>query len=79
MNIEAILISLGQDKKVAMYTQIYITAFLPGLYVMSHIDLHRRFLNSLGKNYVPMICMAFGVYLHEYTSEYFVNTLDMGI
>jgi Na+-driven multidrug efflux pump len=46
---------------------------------MGHIDLHRRFLNSLGKNYVPMACLAIGVFSHQYSSKYFVIDLDMGI
>jgi Na+-driven multidrug efflux pump len=46
---------------------------------MAHIDLHRRFLNALGKNYVPMACLAVGVFTHWYSSRYFVIDQDMGI
>ena len=46
---------------------------------MGHIDLHRRFLNALGKNYVPMACLAFGVFTHKFSSDYFVIKLEMGI
>lgn len=53
--------------------------FLPGLFILAHIDLHRRFLNSLGKNYVPMLCLTIGVFLHIVFSYIFVIQNQMEI
>jgi Na+-driven multidrug efflux pump len=54
-------------------------AFLPGLFIMAHIDLHKRFLNSLGKNNIPMICLTIGVISHFFLSLYFVIYQQKGI
>lgn len=78
-NIEPVLLLLYQDEKVAKYTEEYVMTFLPGLFILAHIDLHRRFLNSLGKNYVPMLCLTVGVFLHIILSYIFVIRYQMEI
>jgi Na+-driven multidrug efflux pump len=54
-------------------------AFLPGLFIQSHIDIHRRFLNSIGKNSVPLISLFIGMVFHLFFNWYFVLYLEMGI
>ena len=54
-------------------------AFLPGLFIQAHIDVHRRFLNSIGKNSVPLISLFIGMVFHLFFNWYFVLHLEMGI
>jgi len=54
-------------------------AFLPGLFIQAHIDIHRRFLNSIGKNSIPMISLFIGIFFHFIFSKILVIDLKMGI
>jgi Na+-driven multidrug efflux pump len=54
-------------------------AFLPGLFIQAHVDIHRRFLNSIGKNSIPMISLFIGIFFHLIFSWFFVLYLKMGI
>lgn len=79
-NVESVLNSIEvTTPNVARYTQEYILAFLPGLFLMAHTDLHRKFLNSLGKNNVPMVCLTLGTLTHFVWCQIFVINLQMGI
>lgn len=80
MNVESILLAIEAcSPEVASYTEEYIMAFLPGMFIMAHTDLHRRFLNSLGKNNVPMLCLTFGTLTHFLWCNIFVTKLQLGI
>ena len=63
----------------AEYTSEYMYAFLPGLFILGHIDIHRRFLQSMGFNKMPMICLSIGVVIHYFLSYLFVLKWHMGI
>ena len=54
-------------------------AILPGLFIQAHVDIHRRFLNSIGKNSIPMISLFIGIFFHFIFSWFFVLYLKMGI
>ena len=54
-------------------------AFLPGLFIQAHIDIHRRFLNSIGKNSIPMISLFIGIFFHFIFSWIFVIYFKLGI
>ena len=54
-------------------------AFLPGLFIQAHVDIHRRFLNSIGKNSIPMISLFIDIFFHFIFSWFFVLYLKMGI
>ncbi len=47
--------------------------------MQAHIDIHRRFLNSIGKNSVPLISLFIGMIFHLFFNWYFVLHLEMGI
>lgn len=74
-----LLIHLGQSELAAEYAQEYMFNFLPGLFILGHIDIHRRFLQSMGKNRMPMICLCIGVLVHLVLSYIFVIKMEMGI
>lgn len=76
---ENMLIALGQDPQAAKYAQEYMIAFLPGLVLLGLIDLHRRFLNSVGHTRPPFICLLVGTILHYFLSKYLVIEKQMGI
>ena len=77
--VEAILLYLGQDAEASRYAQIYAIYFLPGLYMQVLGDIQRKFLNSLGKNSVPMIAQAISSVLHLLWSYILVARMDMGV
>ena len=54
-------------------------AFLPGLIILGYADIHRRYLNSLGRNTVPLIALAIGTFAHYFISKHLVITLQLGI
>lgn len=62
-----------------MYCQQYMVAFLPGLLILGYADIHRRYLNSLGRNTVPLIALAIGTILHYFISKKLVVELELGI
>ena len=79
LNVERILLALKQDPEVSRLTQEYVRVYLPGLLVMGLVDLQSRFLNSLGKNYVPMICLSIGIVLHIISNYIFVLKMHLGL
>lgn len=72
---ERILLALGQDAEAAKYCQEYMIAFLPGLVILGYTDIHRRYLNSLGRNTVPLVALAVGTFSHYFVSKHFVITM----
>lgn len=62
-----------------MYAQEYMTVFLPGLFILAHIDIHRRFLNCVGRKNVPLYSLLLGIVIHIILSYYFVIVLKLGI
>lgn len=54
-------------------------AFLPGLIVLGYADLHRRFLNTIGRNKVPLVAMIIGTVIHYFVSVHLVIHCQMGI
>lgn len=54
-------------------------AFLPGLVILGYTDIHRRYLNSLGRNTVPLVALAVGTFSHYFVSKQFVITMQLGI
>ena len=53
--------------------------FLPGAMLMGYADAHRRYLNTLGKSYIPLVVMVIGTVLHYYVSRYLVIDKKMGM
>lgn len=47
--------------------------FLPGLFFYSQNDLQRKFLNSLGKNSVPLFTQTVSTILHVFWSYVFIE------
>ena len=54
-------------------------AFLPGLVLLGYADMHRRFLNSIGKNTIPLFALVIGTAMHYFLSKYLVIDCKMGI
>lgn len=54
-------------------------AFLPGLVILGYTDIHRRYLNSLGRNTVPLVALAVGTFAHYFVSKHLVITCQLGI
>lgn len=46
---------------------------------MGLIDSQRRFLNMMGKNYIPLICQSTGIILHIFLCYKFVWVLELEI
>jgi Na+-driven multidrug efflux pump len=79
MQSKSILLYFKQDQKVAEYASTYIMCYLPGLYILGLNDCQRRFLNSLGKNSVPLISQIVAIAFHLLWSYLFVDKLGYGI
>lgn len=79
INIETLLVSLGQDKEASKYAAQYMLAYLPGLYLQGFSDLHRRYLNCMGYSKMPFICLIIGTVFHYFISYHLVIELQMGI
>ena len=56
---ENILLLCNQDPEVSKLSQKYILYLMPGLFFFGQSDLLRKFLNSFGKNNLPLI--AYGI------------------
>ena len=54
-------------------------AFLPGLYLLSLIDCHRRFLNSCKYTMLTFIGLTIGTIIHYFLCYHHVMNLRMGI
>lgn len=76
---EQLLVFLGQSPLAAEYAQEYMFNFLPGLFLLGHIDIHRRYLQSMGKNRMPMVCLSIGLLIHLVLSYILVIKMEMGI
>jgi MATE family multidrug resistance protein len=75
------LVFLGQNPRVAAYTQQYMLAYLPGLYIMGLQNCQQKFLNNLKKAKVPMISQAIAAVLHVFWTYFLVSPdqLNLGI
>ena len=60
------------------YTKNYIFAFLPGLFIIAHTDIHRRFLTSMGKAKGPFYCLILGTLPHYLWCYIFVIKYKLG-
>jgi MATE family multidrug resistance protein len=58
---------------------LYVYAYIPGLIILGLIDGQRRFLNMMGKNYVPLICQSCSVLLHIGLCYWFVYVCKLNI
>ena len=76
---EVILIWLGQNIEVASYSQKYLIYCIPRTMLFGLFDSQRRWLNGLGLNFVPFICMLITVPLHFIWGTIFVNYYELGI
>jgi len=54
-------------------------AFLPGLYLLGLIDLHRRFLGACKYTVLPFVALTIGTVIHYFSVWYLVIVLRMGI
>ena len=77
--IEPLLVHLGQDPEISAYAQQYVKVYMPGLYLQLFNDLQRKFLNSLGKNAIPLISQCIATVFHVLFSYIFITYLGYGI
>ena len=56
LNISHLYNQLGQDEEVIAEMDVYIYSYLPGLLLFGQGDLQRKFLNSTGQFFVPLVC-----------------------
>jgi MATE family multidrug resistance protein len=70
-------ISLGQDEQVVSIMKIYINYCLLGVFFYCFCDLQRRFLNSLGKNFLVMNCFTIGILLHFVWVTLFTEVFEL--
>ena len=59
--------------------QTYINCYLPGLFMFAMGDLQRRFLNSMGYTYVPLVCQFISIALHGFWLYVFTSHFGLGI
>ena len=62
--IERTLVMFKQDAEVASFAQQFVYAYLPGLYMNGLVVCQTKFLNNLGKTFVPMTSTFIAVALH---------------
>ena len=74
-----ILVTIGQHKDVAKYSQEYILAFLPGLFLNAIGECQLRFLNNLGKTQISFFCSFVGVAIHLVCSYFLVIEWNYGL
>ena len=78
-NVSIVYAKLGQQQEVVDFMQIYINCYLPGLFMYAMGDLQRRFLNSMGYTYVPLVCQFLSIGLHGFWLYLFTAYYDLGI
>lgn len=79
LNVESLLVNLGQDPQASYYAQIYVNYFIPGLFLCQFDNVQRVFLNSLSYTYIPLIAETIGFFLHIVFNYVFVVRLGLGI
>ena len=57
----------------------YVLAYTPGIYLLSLLDIQRRFLIQMGHSSVQMYVSLFGTMLHVGWNFLFVLHLDLGV
>ena len=78
-NIESIMVKFGQDANVAKYTQQYLLAYLPGLYITGLQNCQQKFLNNLKKAKFPMYSQIFASVMHLFWSYFLVSKSQMNL
>lgn len=73
----ALLRILGQSQQVATVTQDYLVFFSPSVYIYYLADLQRKFLNSFGKNFLPMIAYIITAVCYPFVAYFLAIHLDM--
>lgn len=73
------LLMLGQDPEVVNLTCLYIKYYMPGIFFYGICDLYKKFLNSHGKNFLPMISLSISVLIHPLWLTLFMEKYQMGI
>lgn len=76
---EGVLVYLGQNPVVAMYTQKYLLAILPGFYFMGLANCQIKFLINLKKPRVPMVSQLIASSLHPIWAYIFASKSQMNL
>lgn len=77
--IEDLLVGAGQNPRVAAYTQQYLHAYLPGLYLIGLNNCQTKFLNNLKKAKVTMISQIVACMLHVVWTYFLVSKDQMNL
>ena len=64
--LDSIYIALGQEEDISHIMKDYINYCLLACLLYGFCDLQKRFLNSLGRNFMVMNCFTFGILLHVF-------------
>jgi len=79
LNVEFLLLKLGQDAAASQYAQHYVRVFLPGLFFSGMADCQRRFLCNFKKNNYCFISGLIGISLHGLWCYIFVFKYELAI
>ena len=74
-----LLLKLGQDEKVANYTQMYITPMIPAMFFFGLFDLSRRFLTCLQYSTAPMVAQIISSICHVFLLMLFIWRWEMNV
>ncbi len=75
---ERVFKAMGFDGSASHHSQLYLTAYLPGIYFLALFDSNRRFLNAVGHQNGPMLIQAVATGMHIIWCYIFVDYLDLG-
>ena len=76
---DSIILSLGQDKKVAEFAQVYINYTAFGHFFVVLNDGTRRYLNSVSLSKLAFQVYTMGVFVQILLGQFFILRLKLGL
>ena len=79
LNIDTILIFIGQSESTSRYAAMFIKAYLPGIYAYSNVELLRRYLSTQGVYTMLTVVQMITFITHILCLHVFVNIFDLNL
>ena len=79
LNIDTILMFIGQSEATSRYAATFIKAYLPGIYVYSNVELLRRYLSAQGIYTMLAVVQMITFVTHILCFHVFVNIFDLNL
>ena len=79
INIESILVFIGQSEETSKYAAMFIKAYLPGIYAYSNVELLRRYLSTQGVYTILTVVQMITFVTHILLLHLFVNVYDLNL